>query len=119
MGSETSVSGKTHLACIEGKNIVIGDDCMFSSDIILRTGDSHSVVDLQNNRINPSKSIEIGNHVWIGNKVTVNKGVFVPNNSIIGTGAVVTKTFENGNIIIAGNPAKIIKSDINWDRRRM
>lgn len=119
IGAGTTVGGKTHLACIEGQKIIIGEDCMLSSDIMFRTGDSHSIVDLQNNRINPSKSINIGNHVWIGNKVILTKGVVVSNCSIIGTGAVVTSQFENSHIIIAGNPAKIVKSGINWNRVRL
>lgn len=49
----------------------------------------------------------------------INKGVFIPKNNIIGTGAVVTKKFELTNTIIAGNPAKIIKEKINCCNERI
>ncbi|MBP2659028.1 MAG: hypothetical protein H6Q69_2060 [Firmicutes bacterium] len=39
---------------------------MFSHDVHIRNGDSHSIIDLQTKkRINFSKDIIIGDHVWI------------------------------------------------------
>ena len=83
IGDKTSIHGKTGLACMEGTKISIGADCMFSSNISFRTGDSHSVLDLNGNRINPSKDIVIGNHVWVTQGVFVGKGSVIPDNSII------------------------------------
>ena len=40
IGDHTTIFGKTHLACIEGCSIIIGNDCMFSSDVVFRTGDT-------------------------------------------------------------------------------
>lgn len=119
IGKRTTIAGFTHLACIEGTKIIIGEDCMFSQNITFRTGDSHSIVDEKGNRINPSKDIWVGNHVWVGNTVIVTKGSVVADNSIIGTGAIVTKAFEKPNVIVAGSPAKIVKENINWLRERI
>ena len=119
VGEGASLCGKAHLAVIEGTHINIGDNCLFSSEVTLRTGDSHSILDFRGKRINPSKSIVIKDHVWVGHKVTINKGVIIEKNTIIGTGAIVTKSPEKGNIIIAGVPAKIIKEEINRDERRI
>lgn len=115
IGKDTNICGHTHLACIEGCSITIGEDCLFSSAIVIRTGDSHSVIDSKTKqRINPSKNVRIGNHVWIGNQVIILKGVNISNHTIIGAGSLVTKPYTQGNIIIAGNPAKIVKSSIEW-----
>ena len=38
----------------------------------------------------------------------------IKDNSVIGANAVVAKKFKEGNVIIAGNPAKILKKNINW-----
>ena len=46
LGKHTTITGKTELAVIEGKSITIGDDCLFSSDITFRVGDSHSILDM-------------------------------------------------------------------------
>lgn len=119
IGSDTHISGNTHLACIEGTTIEIGKKCLFSSDITFRTGDSHSILNMNGERINPSKDILVGNHVWIGNKVTITKGVKISENSIIATGAVVTNKFEQSNVILGGVPAIIIKREINWDEQRI
>ena len=102
----TNFAGKIHLACTEGKTISIGEDCLFSSDIVIRIGDSHSVTDLEGNRINQAKD------------VIMVKGVQISDNSIIGTGAVVTREFDKPNVCIAGNPAKIVKENVSWQHKR-
>lgn len=50
VGDKTSFCGRIQLAVIEGRTIRIGKDCLFSSDISLRTGDSHSLLDLEGRR---------------------------------------------------------------------
>jgi acetyltransferase-like isoleucine patch superfamily enzyme len=119
LDNHTCLTGKIHIACTEGCTISIGKDCLFSSDIVLRTGDSHSVLNLDGCRINHAKNIYIGDHVWVGYRVLINKGVTISDNSIVGTGAIVTKPFDKQNIIIGGVPAKIIKEDINWKEQRI
>lgn len=86
---------------------------------MFRTGDSHSIVNLLGDRINASKDIVISNHVWIGHKVHINKGVKIKEDSIVATGAIVTSPIEEANVIIGGVPAKIIKRNINWDKNRI
>lgn len=120
IGNKTNFEGKTHLAATEGKSILIGEDCLFSSDIVIRTGDSHSIIEKNSKiRINQAKNVTIGNHVWIGNKVIVLKGSNILDHSIIGSGAVVTKQFKEDNIIIGGNPAIILKNNIDWLHKRI
>lgn len=118
IGEATHISGTTHLACIEGNSIIIGERCLFSSDITFRTGDSHTIVDNKGNRINYSKDIVVGKHVWIGNKVILTKGAKIGDNSIIATGSIVTKPFNETGVILGGIPAKVIRSEINWEERR-
>ncbi len=114
IGQNTKLCGKAHLACIEGTNIRIGEGCLFSSDIVFRTGDSHSVLDMDGNRINPASDIVIGDRVWIGHRAMITKGVEIGPNSVVGTGAIVTKPFSQGNVALAGVPAKVIKTEIDW-----
>ncbi len=118
---ENSTFEDVHIAVTEPKSkINIGKDCMFAYDIDLRTGDSHSIIDsVTNERINYAQNIIIGNHVWIASHVSILKGVYISDNSVVATRAVVTKSFEYENILIAGMPAKKIKENINWDRQRI
>lgn len=119
IGDNTTIMGDTELAVIEGCEIRIGKDCMFSSNITFRTGDSHSVLDEHINRINPSKNIYVGNHVWVGNKTILLKETHIDDNCIIATGSIVCGITTKRGEIVGGNPAKVIKTNINWDRRRI
>ena len=97
--------------------IIIGEDCMLSWGISIRSGDGHIITNKNSTeKINFGKDCIIGNHVWIGQNVHITKNVKIGNNCIIGECSVVTKSFEEDNIAIAGVPAKIIKRDIDWIR---
>lgn len=119
IGSRTKFLGKTSLAVIEGTSITIGEDCLFSSDIQLRTGDSHSILDLQGRRINESRDIAIGDHVWVGTRAFLAKGAKVPPHSIVGACALVTKAFEEPHCSLAGVPARVVKQGVDWSIRRI
>ena len=119
IGARTTIQANTQLAVIEGCKIIIGEDCMFSSDIVVRTGVSHSIIDADNKRINKSADVHIGAHCWIGHRVMIMKGAAIPNNTIIGAGAIVNKQFELENTVIAGIPARVIKEHVDWLRERI
>lgn len=110
-------SAKIQLGEKETK-VSIGADCMLSRDITINTSDFHSMIDLnQNVRINPPKNVKIGNHVWIGNGVYINKGAFINDDSIVAAKSVVPGKHFEKNSLIGGVPAKLIKSDVTWDRK--
>lgn len=62
-----------------------------------------------------SLPIVIGDNVWIGGGVNIIGGVRIGENSIIGSGSVVTKDIPAG-VIVAGNPAKIIREITEKDK---
>jgi hypothetical protein len=99
--------------------IIIGQNCMFANDIDIRTGDSHSIIERATGlRINVGGNINIGNHVWVAAHSIILKGVSIADDCVVGTGAVVVKSIEEPGVIVAGNPATIIKRNITWSRRR-
>jgi len=115
----STFAGKIHIASTEGKRILIGDECLFSSDITIRNGDSHSIINTDGERINQAQDVEISDHCWIGYRVLFTKGSRIGKNSIVGTGTVVTKKFQEENVIIAGVPGKVIRNYVNWDEKRI
>lgn len=56
------------------------------------------------------KNIEIGKNCWIGMNSVILPGVKIGNHTIVGAGSIVTKSFEKGDCVIGGNPAKIIRN---------
>jgi len=86
----------------------------------MRTTDSHSIIDrASNNRVNYGKDIFISNRVWIGEFVHILKGVFIPNDCVIGKCSVVTNKLFEANSVIAGNPAKTVRRNIYWRGERI
>lgn len=118
IGCESSMEGQSQLAACESTSIIIGDDCMFSNQVNFSTTDSHAIEDLEGNRINPAKDIQIGNHVWISQKTLVLKGSSIADNSIVGAYSLVNKKLTETNSIYAGQPAHKVKEGINWNRER-
>lgn len=120
VGSMVTSEGSLELAACEGKKITIGDDCMFSYGIHVRTTDSHSIMDAGGKRINAGEDITIGKHVWVGADVMLLKGVTIPDGCVIGARSIVTASLKtNEKSMIAGMPAKVIKENISWKRERV
>lgn len=119
IGDNTSIQS-AHIAVTEpNKKINIGRDCMLSTDIEIRTGDSHSIFCNQTGkRINYGSDVIIKDHVWIGSNVSVLKGSLIEDNCIIGTRSVVTNRVIQNSIAV-GVPAKIIRHNVTWDRERV
>ena len=63
-----------------------------------------------------ARPVTIGDDCWIGGHATIAPGVTLGNNVIVGAGAVVTRSFGD-NLVIAGNPAKVIRT-LPWARTR-
>lgn len=114
IGENTSFGSIEILLLENNSEITIGADCLFSNNIRMRLSDTHAIMDMEGNLSNQGQSIEIGKHVWVGMDVKIGKNTKIADNSIVGWESVVTKHFEQTNIVIAGNPAKIVKENIQW-----
>ncbi len=60
------------------------------------------------------RNIFIGENCYIGSAVRFAPGSSIGNNSLVGLGSIITKKFNSKNVIIAGQPAKIIRKNYNW-----
>ncbi|MGL5834745.1 MAG: acyltransferase [Waterburya sp.] len=111
---------KAHISLTESNSsIEIGENCMLSSDIDIRSGDSHSIIDLSTgDRINYASSVKIEDHVWIGAHAKILKGVVIAKNSVVGMGSIVTKNVLS-NTVVAGIPAQTVKTNITWNSERI
>lgn len=102
----------------KGSKVNIGSNCMFSEEILLYPTDVHSIYDINTmNVVNETELIDIGDNVWCGRRVVFLKGSSVGSHSVVGISSVVTKKFIKSNCVIAGNPARITRENIAWDRK--
>ena len=107
--------GGHNLTAEDGTILSVGSECVFSNDVYVRTGDSHSIFDMTSGRkLNVAKDVHIGNRVWVAPCVRILKGASVKDDSVVGTNSVVTREFSEGNVVIAGTPAKIVREHIYW-----
>lgn len=115
IGSNTTIGG-CYMVCMGKKrHILIGKECMLADDIEIWASDSHAVLDANGVLLNPSGSVTIGKHVWIGKQVAIMKGVSIGDNAVIGMRSIVTKDIAAGTLNV-GIPSKSIRKNINWDR---
>ena len=90
------------------KKIVVGDDVIISTDVIVRDCDVHEI----NGKINKNPII-IHNNVWICARVIILPGVEIGEGSVVTAGSVVTHDVPSF-CLVAGVPAKIVKENIHW-----
>ena len=123
-GSQISVGAGTtmengYLGAYEGTSITVGNDCMFSDQVGIRTGDMHSILDsATQDRLNPSDSITIQSRVWLCRGVTVLKGCTIGPDTVVGGYSIVTDSLPAG-VLAVGSPAKVIRQGITWKRERV
>ena len=119
VGSQTTFTWCVHFCAQEdNQRIDVGEDCMFSNTIIVRTSDSHPIYDESGNRINMPQSVKIGRHVWIAPNTKVLKGAIISDGCIIGSNSLVTKSIP-ANCLAVGSPAKVIRENIKWTREKL
>lgn len=87
--------------------IKIGKDCFIACNVGIITA-NHDMNDLTKHL--PGKDVVIGARSWIGMNSMILPGVVLGEQTIVGAGSVVTKSFPEGHCVIAGNPARLIKT---------
>lgn len=114
-GSNNYFNNVLNCICSEEKHVFIGKNCLFAKDISIKTADPHLIYDINfHNRLNNSKSVFIGDSVWVGQNVFLLKGCKIHSGSIIGAAAVVSNKNVKSNTLMAGNPARVIKEGVCW-----
>ncbi len=89
-----------------GGNIIIGKGTWIAPNVGIITSNH----DLKNpEEHTPGKDVVFGEKCWVGMNCTILPGVELGNNTVVAAGSTVTKSFKDGNCVIGGTPAKVIK----------
>jgi acetyltransferase-like isoleucine patch superfamily enzyme len=124
LGNHARIGGNSIIGAVN--SVIIGDYTAIANFVMIMDNNNHPVnpedrlfvwkteEDSQYRlwRYSDSKPIVIGKNVWIGMYARINKGVTIGDNSIIAANAVVTRDVP-ANSIAAGNPARIVRSEID------
>lgn len=123
IGTGFSINGNYRIVVNQGTSILMGDDCMFSYDISMRSNDGHSIFDVESKEnvnstedVYKNRGIILGKHIWIGERVCILYNTQIGDGSIIGAMSLVKSRIPN-NCIVAGIPAKVIKRNVAWSRK--
>ncbi len=110
----TMVQGSLQLH--EPLTLTIGEDCMISSQVYVSVSDIHPIHDRTTGvRINAGRSVEIGDHVWLGLRTMVMKGARIGTGSVTAAGSIVSGEVPP-HCIVGGAPARVMRRDIRWSR---
>ncbi len=107
LGINSFINSNCKIRC--HKSITIGDNCAISHDFTVMDSNAHSI-----NGDKKTLPVIIKDHVWVGTRVTILSGVTIGEGAVIAAGAVVTKDVPP-NTIVGGNPAKVIKKNVEWE----
>ena len=106
LGKDSFINSDCKIRC--HKKISIGEGCAISHDVTIMDSDAHELNGCRNIR-----PVNIGNHVWIGTRVTILNGVNIGDGAVIAAGAVVTHDVPEG-ALVGGVPAKVIDGKVEW-----
>ncbi len=97
------------LTALDVAPIVIGQDVLIGPNCSLYTAIHPTEPRPRRAKWESAAPITLGDNVWLGGSVVVCPGVTIGENSIIGAGAVVTRSVP-ANSIAVGNPARVIRA---------
>lgn len=122
MGDYVSIGDNTKFSVSKNNRITIGDDCMFSYDILVFSGDGHAIFDMETGKRtnlyeigDPKASITLGMHVWVGAGAYILNRSNIGDSCIVGANSTVKGDFPEYSVA-AGNPARVVKSNVTWSR---
>ena len=114
IGANTRVVGT--IMYIAYATVSIGKECMFASNVEIRTHDAHPIFDrTTHKRINPPKDVVLHDYVWIGEGAVLLPGAEIGEGSIVGARSVTSSNFGD-HVVIVGVPGKVIRENICWSK---
>lgn len=102
---------------VDDAEVRIGEDCLFSDEILLQANDQHGLIDLTTMQLTNAgrRFITVGEHVWVGQRATIMPEVEIGAGSVVAAGSIVTKSCGPA-VYLAGAPARVVREGASWTR---
>ena len=95
------------------RNITIGEKNLYGWRVEMNTTDGHDIIE-NGVKKEQSKSIHIGNHVWVCADSHISKGVEIADDCVVAQRSLVIKKHFTPHTLIGGVPAQDVKDMIDW-----
>lgn len=93
-------------------SITFGHGVGIGWDVLITDTDFHVLLPANGDPGPPDAPVVIGDRSWIGVRTTIMKGVQIPNDTIVAAGSMVARSVEEPNTVVAGNPAKTVRTGV-------
>jgi acetyltransferase-like isoleucine patch superfamily enzyme len=107
VGSQTYLNRRTEITC--KSRVTIGERCAVSWDVLITDTDYHQLDGGE-----ATAPVTIGDHVWIGARAAVLKGVTIGDGAVVAAGALVTRDVPAG-ALVGGVPATVLREGVTWN----
>lgn len=106
----------TGLTILDEVPVTFGDNVFLGPHVSIYTAGHPIAADIRNLELEYALPVTVGSDVWIGGNVVINPGVSIGDDTVIGSGSVVTKDLPS-HVIAAGNPCRVIREITETERK--
>jgi acetyltransferase-like isoleucine patch superfamily enzyme len=103
IGQGTFLNRNTEIVSLG--SVTIGNDCKIARDVLIMDSDQHAIL----GEALAVVPVVIEDRVWIGARAIVLKGVTIGHDSVVGAGAIVTRSIPPYSVAV-GQPARVIRT---------
>ena len=111
-GSNITIGDHVYLnvlcTILDGNEVRIGDHVMVGPSVQIYTAAHLLQAEARNQGLEEAKPVVVEDNVWLGGGAILLPGVTIGRNAVVGAGAVVTRDVPS-NMVVAGNPARVIR----------
>ena len=111
-GSEFVLSAESQI--VSRERISFGRGCLISWDVLVLDTDYHPVTAEGEGPASAQAPVACGDRVWIGARSCVLKGVTLGDDVVVAAGSVVARSEPESKVVIAGNPARVVREGVQW-----
>ena len=117
IGNDIGIQSGTSISLVEPyARCKIGNHRRMAAGVNIYASDAHPIIDIRTRQVlnfgGGERALVIGDRCWLGLNSMILKNAFLADYTIVGAGSVVTKKFSEPNTIVAGNPARVVRTNV-------